>query len=193
MTKDLITLCLKMIKEWNVCSISHEKDLIRNKLFIIIQPFMAKWIASILAKKSQYASDEEIKSKSWDSFKYCLRLFKEDKPIPLPNHFYAYTKFFLSIPYSEKQILKNETKGPFVTEVTSDREPFHAYEDIEELKYFRSLLPQEYVSVFDDAIMSLVPSNSQKLQRLEESSLGYARYREAKKIFKIVIEFLLTR
>jgi intein-encoded DNA endonuclease-like protein len=67
------------------------------------------------------------------------------------------------------------------------------YEHIDELKAFRSMLPNEYVSTFDDAVMSMVPDSKERSSRLDVTKLDYRRYREAKQLFKIVIEFLLMR
>lgn len=179
-----------------------EKDIekqreIRNNIFLLVKPFMEKWIASILSKKQVFLSRHEMKSISWDCFEYCLRLYQPQKNIPVPNHFYAYSKFFLS--GSNKTFKKdpiNLSQGcPSFSEKDSsaDMSPFDAYESIDELKSFRSRLPSQYVPVFDDAVMSMAPGNNQKMNRSCEIPIPYDKYVEAKRIFKIVIEFLLLR
>lgn len=184
-----------------ILQLQSEKDIekqreLRNSIFLLIKPFMEKWIASILSKKQVFLNRHEMKSVSWDCFEYCLRLYQPSKDIPVPNHFYAYSKFFLS--GSRKSLKKDPSVSgqdyeSFSEAASSDMHPFDAYESIDELKSFRSRLPSAYVPIFDDAIMSLAPGNNQKMNRSSEIPVPYDKYMEAKRIFKIVIEFLLLR
>ncbi len=110
--------------------------------------------------------------------------------IPLPNHFYAYSKFYISMNYSGnsgKIVLVDLTDN-----LTSGNVDL-AYEHLDELREFRKTLPEEYYTVWDDALMSLVDYRADRLRRLDEAPLTYYRYSESKKIFKIVIDYLLRR
>ena len=151
---------------------------------------MNKWIQSILSQKKVFLSKEELLSMNYECFEFCLNRFKPDAKIPLPNHFYAYTKFFIGTNYVPNN-------GGIVCIDLADKEIGESvdlvYEYIDELKEFRKSLPEEYYSVYDDAIMSLVGSRQNRLRRLNESPLTYQKYCESKKIFKIVIDYLLRR
>ncbi len=192
MQKDTIALCTKLVKDYFALSDrTQEQQEVRNKLYLIIRPYMDKWIESILAQRKVFLPKEELLSLNYECFEFCLKSFKPNLPIPLPNHFYAYANFFLktnrSIENDNKYIcieLDNEKEG----------EVLHlAYEYIDELREFKKSLPDEYQSVFDDALMSLVDSRPARMRRLDESPLTYQKYCESKRIFKIVIDYLLRR
>jgi hypothetical protein len=190
--------CEDLIKQWCESPVGDGKNQIRNQLFLELKPFLCKWILSILSKKGRHLTEEEVNSTSWDCFEYCLRHFKPGRPIPLPNHFYTYTKFklitFLRIdPTLMKTEEIKENLSGLQNKQYDDESLFLVYEHLEELKGFRALLPSEYMFVFDDAIMSLVPDNRQRLQRIDTKTLSYVRYQESKRILKIVVEFLLMR
>jgi uncharacterized membrane protein len=190
MKKDQIEKCKTLIRDFDECLDLKQKQIIRNNLFFLMQPSIIKWYKDILSKKGLFIEMAELRSKSWDCFEFCLRLYKEEKKIPIPSHFYKYTNFFilnsLITPLKEEEINHNENNEEIDNFMS-------VLETVDEFKMFRSILPEEYVSVFDDALMSMAPANSQRLQRQKESGIPIARYQEAKKIFKIVIDFLLVK
>jgi|SRR3990167_7190306 len=190
MQKEQITECTNLAKQY-LSSVGERKNNIRNTLYFKMQMPMSKWIQSVLAQKKVFLGKEELLSMNYECFEFCLDRFKPDGEIPLPNHFYAYTKFFLNTNY----IATNN--GGIIRMDLADREIGEsidlAYEYIDELKEFRKSLPKEYYSVYDDAIMSLVDSRQNRLRRLDETPLTYQKYCESKKIFKIVIDYLLRR
>jgi hypothetical protein len=190
MKKSDIEKCEKMIREYNDTINNEERISIRNELFKAINPFMHQWVMSVLSKRGGYVSHEEIKSKSWDCFEYCLRHYKKGGKVPVPNHFYIYTRFHLTATSKPSEICECYDDNA----LDSVGDGLHSvYEHIDELKAFRSMLPNEYVSTFDDAVMSMVPDSKERSSRLDVTKLDYRRYREAKQLFKIVIEFLLMR
>ena len=169
----------------------------RNELFNILAVPLQKWMKTILQKRGLYLPQGEILSKSWDCFDFCLQHYSPEKNILIPNHFYTYTKFFIL-----NEIINRKDKHiQYISPSQNlenlgdhfDETYFDVLDDIEELRKFKERLPPKYHSVFDDALMSLAPNNNQNLQRLNVTSLGYAQYHEVKKIFKIIIEFLLMR
>lgn len=190
MKKEDINSLSKMINCYNSYPNCKEKDNLRNEIYLKILPYMKKWISSILSKKSIFLEKEEILSKSWDCFEFCLKHFKPEKNILMPNHFYAYTKFYLKIynKINNKNLSPQEldTKNSYIGEE-------NVYDQLEELKAFKNLLPEEYSLVFDDALMSLIPNNKDKQYRIKQSNLPVIRYKESKKIFKIIIDYLLRR
>jgi hypothetical protein len=187
--KDIDSL-FKMIILYNSYQNCIEKDNLRNEIYLKILPYMKKWISSVLAKKSIFLEKEEILSKSWDCFQFCLRHFKPEKKILIPNHFYSYTNFYLKIhnKIEEKNISEQEMgiKNSSLGEE-------NLYNQLDELKTFKNTLPEEYSLVFEDALMSLMPNNKDKQYRIKQSKLPIIRYRESKKIFKIIIDYLLRR
>ena len=194
MKKEQIQLCHKMICRYKSCRNEEKRNILRNEIFLIINPFMAKWIPAILSKKGMFLSHEEILSRSWDCFEFCLKHFKVKGPIQVPNHFYAYTKFYLImkiIRVSNKE--KRRRKNNIELEKLKTESMDIIYENLDELRYFRSMLEPGYNVVFDDALMSMHPKVIDKQRRMKESSLPQTRYKESKKIFKIVIDYLLRR
>jgi len=219
MNKDQIDISNGLIIQWMNEKDNNLKNQFRNRVFMIMKPFLEKWIVAILSKKGVFLSKEEAVSKGWDCFEFCLKNYKIGKAIPLPNHFYAYTKFYLIMAFKKELRLKKKEisdiseiaihrRGVYgnggIIEKRTDRETKDdvldiedsfsvVYEHLEELWKFKNRLQKEYVTVFEDALLSMSPNNSHKVQRVKESGLGYAKYHEIKKLMKVVIEFLLTK
>jgi hypothetical protein len=197
MQRNEIEQCTNLIIKWNQIPFGHEKDIIKKQLFHIMNPFMSKWISSIVSKrKYYYMSPEEILSKSWECFEFCLKHFKPKMNIPLPNHFYSYTKFLLatlSLEMRRKQ--QEEETNKIISEIQNpDRDDLSLlYGQLDELQQFRNFLPEEYVLVFDDTVMSLVPYSGNRIRRIDKTSLSYTKYHAIKKVFKVVVEYLLMR
>lgn len=223
MTKQQIIECYDLIKKYKEEEDETEQQIIRNQIFSLLSSHMERWIKSILSGRGHYLDQQEILSQSWDCFEFCLRHYKIDGLIPVPNHFYSYSKFYLSMSTRKdferakkettdilnmagqkrglfgerKKIIINSDCDGIINEKDSllqvEDSFLPVYEHIDELKSFRALLPSEYVSVFDDAIMSMVANHTQNLQRLNQTTLSYSKYQEVKKVFKIIIDFLLTK
>ena len=189
MQKDMILTCTELCRQFLTLT-GEEQEIKRNDIWKIVSPYMIKWVKVILAKRSNYLTQDEILSIGWDCFEFCLKHFKPEIDIPLPNHFYAYSKFYIAMYYSgnNKKIVCVDLSN----DLTNGNVDL-AYEHIDELREFRKSLPNEYYSVFDDALWSLVDYRKDRLRRLDEAPLTYYRYTESKKIFKIVIDYLLRR
>jgi hypothetical protein len=199
----------KLIQRYQTLPDGKRKDRLRNRIYIELRPFMMKWISAILSKKGVFLAKEEILSRSWDCFEYCLKLFKPHKNFYVPNHFYAYTRFYLKakpiIDKIDTELVPEYVKSNFRASLYREGHKENSsndsavidydklYENLEELRSFRAVLDEEYVLVFDDAVMSLAPSNKDRQHRMKESSLTHVRYKESKKLFKIVIDYLLRR
>ena len=161
---------------------------IRNQIFLEIQSYMIKWISSILSKKNVFLEEDEMQSLSWDCFEFCLKNYKIHKNIPLPNHFYNYCRFFLVMDY-----LKKKKHNDIETDNLISSDTDGAFLHIDELKAYHSILDKEYKIIFEDAINSMCGTMKDRERRLNKSELSYLRYTEAKKIFKLTIDFLLRR
>ncbi len=186
MEKKDIDVCISIATSISNCPSIEEQDKQRNKLFIYLQPTIIQWMHFILKAKTFYP-EEEIKALSWDCFLFCLNYYKPEKSIPLLNHFFAYTKFFLLIKEKEKISSKSSvspSKGEYDLSV---------FEVLDDLKNFKESLPEEYKPIFDDTLMSMSKANKDRVRRLKETSVKYYQYRESKKIFRLIIDFLLRR
>lgn len=221
MKKDDIDKATTLAFQWKQAEDEKVKEQIRNEIYFLTKPALERWILAILASKKIYYRPDEIISKGWDCFEFALKHFKPENPIPFPNHFYSYSKFFIQSEIQKEELLKKKElimppdeigshmRGVFGEagdmkyafqdysgnkndNLTIDDSLSSIYHHIEELKTFRSLLPEGYNMIFDDALLSLSPNNRDKVVR-RPKGFGDLKYREAKKIFKIIIEFLLMR
>jgi len=182
----------RIIMSYNSFHNGKEKENFRNEIYLEMNPFLLKWVSSILAKRGVYLEKSEMLSKSWDCFLFCLEHFKPHKKnISVPNHFYSYTFFYLKIQKTEK---KNDVLNQQQSEKNWIDSNFDIiYSVMDELRNFRNNLDDNYSSIFDDALMSLIPYKKDRQYRIKKSNISLIRYQESKKIFKIVIDYLLRR
>lgn len=183
-----------MIIRHNSCPEGKGKDNLRNEIYEDILPYMKKWMSSILSKKKIFLPPTDILSLSWDCFSFCLKTFKPDeKTIALPNHFHAYTKFCL-ISYLSKKRKNEKIEDEFSSVYEMTQTHLNSfYENMEELKKFKSLIPEDYKEIFDDAMLSMAGQSRDKIAYKKSKDYGYYKYCESKKVFKIVIDFLLLK
>jgi hypothetical protein len=195
MDKQLITKVRKKILELHSVQGKENRDEIRNNIYLEMKPFMQKTVTSVLHRKGIYISDEETLSIAWDCFEYCMSNYRHKKKIPIPVHFYKYSFFYITNELKKERKINKKHEIISFEDLSTAEIGFDddAYEELEELKSFRSTLPTNYITVFDDAFMSLSPHNKDKINRMTETSLTNVRYQESKKIFKIIIRFLITR
>lgn len=195
MQKEEIAKCTELAKKYFSFK-DKEQEAIRNELYFCLKQYMLKWMKTILSTKGLYWEANELLSESWLCFEFCLRHFKPEGCIPLPNHFYAYSKFYIaSIKNSQnkKHLLHDEYKE-HVDYMSMEGEDLNSvYEQLDELRCFKKSLPKEYYSIFDDAVMSMVGCLNDRVRRLGETPVKYYRYCESKKIFRITIDYLLRR
>lgn len=173
------------------------KEKIRNELFLLVQPFLLKCIKRKLGKRGIWKEQPEILSMSWDVFLYCLNRYKEG--YSLPAHLYIYSEFYL-ISYFHTE---NKNKIAYIEECgekVTDRASDHVRNLINEyisLKQFHALveknLGDDYARIFEDAMMSMTTARSPRISRQKELKIKYARYIEAKKVFRQIIIFLLAK
>jgi hypothetical protein len=192
MNKEDVDVCTAIMKELYSHSSGIEKEKYRNKLYLLLQESIIKWMCSILKSKAIFISQEEILSQSWDCFLFCLKYYNLEKNIPILNHFYAYTKFFLLLKESSKKYLKNKPVKSNKGE-SGEGYSLSTFECLDDLKSFRESLPEDYKTIFDDSFLSMGSAHKDRVRRLGETSVKYYQYHESKKIFRIVIDFLLRR
>uniref|UniRef100_A0A6M3LYW8 Uncharacterized protein n=1 Tax=viral metagenome TaxID=1070528 RepID=A0A6M3LYW8_9ZZZZ len=171
-----------------------EKETIRNDMFTKMSPTIGNWIMSILKYRKIYLSPQEKLSLGWEGFVFSLHHFHPERNIPLPNHFYGYTRFFLLSWLSGKKKVENQNVIMTPDIENSNPDDLEAlYEQMDELKQFRETIPKDYKKIFDDAILSIAGRPKDKIAYKKSSNYGYYKYCEAKKVFKLVIDFLLRK
>jgi hypothetical protein len=170
-----------------------EKDTIRNDMFVKMSPFIDRWIKGNLSYRQVYLDNTERLSLCWDCFEFCLKYYRLEKNIPLANHFYGYTRFFFLSWINDKRKIENQD-GPSIPPDEGKLDNLNIfYEQIDDLKQFRNAIPESYKSIFDDALLSMTGKTADKIPYLKSDHYSYYKYCESKKVFKIVIDFLLRR
>jgi hypothetical protein len=167
-----------------------EKQIIRNSLFEKIRPFMDRWIKSNLKTSQLYIEEDERLSLNWDCFLYCLESYCPERNISLPRHFYQYTRFFL-LSWLEKSRKTRDFQDLFHREEGDNPETL--YSILDELKKFRETIPEDYYQIFDDALLSIAGRPQDRVPYVKSTGYTYYKYCEAKKAFKLIIQFLLLK
>lgn len=193
MDKKKIKEIQQLITKLHSCKGENNRNIARNNIFFEMKPFMLRWMSSILLKKGVYKDNDELLSLSWDCFEYALYHYKNKKKIPIPNHFYKYSMYFIKDMISKNISKHKETSIYELNNLETNDYNEKLYSDLDELKAFRSELPDNYKIVFNDALMSLAPSNKDRVSTVSTTTLTTMRYQESKKIFKWVINFLIKR
>lgn len=191
-----ISDCQQLIKRYSLLKNVKMKQNVRNELFTKMYPDIMKWIGSILANKKVFLSREEMTSISWDCF--CSGLDNYKGVIPLPHHFYTYSKYFLmSNPDQNPEVFlsdmsENIHDKPSLTIKNELQDGWlETWELKEELLRFRDGLPEKYKEIFDDALMSMSAWSAQRVRR-NTKNYAFYRYDSAKQVFKFVIKYILN-
>jgi|WetSurSiteA1Bulk_404760.scaffolds.fasta_scaffold32503_3 hypothetical protein len=193
-----VAICIKLLKQYIVEDNIQEQQLIRNKLYSLLSTYIISYIKLFLRNERTYLQESEIISISWDCFEFSLKNYRFEKSISIPNHFRSYTRFYLLIQRNKQRKRKTVLENFLFTESKKNsRDKLVNSNDnidcLDGIKIFRSMLDEEHISVFDDAIMSMAAGTKHRIRRLKESPLHYYKYCEAKKIFKVVIDYLLRK
>jgi hypothetical protein len=93
MTKEVQVKCQKLMDQYQNVK-GKRKQLIRNQLYFELEIDLIKWIRSILKLWGKNCTDIEIRSLSWHCYYHGLELYKK-REVPLPFHFYLYSKYYL--------------------------------------------------------------------------------------------------
>jgi len=190
--------CIELIREYDKETDFHVKCRIRNKLYHILRPYLICWIKERHKKRGEWEDEGSILSLSWDTFLYCLSYYKRDGNFI--THFKKYTTFYIISMFNINSSLNR--KVVVMEEV--DRQV-----EINEVLYFCGNILNEYVAVkkfkqlveeklggdyikiFEDALLSMSPYNPYRINREKELKINHYRYIEAKKVFRLIISFLL--
>lgn len=194
MTPDIIRQCQTLISSYAAEPNPDKQNEIKGALYLCLRPHIIKWMNAVVVSKQLFGIKDEVVSLSWDCFEFCLSHYKPQRMVPVPNHFYAYVKFFLGIYQAEQNRKNNKTHNQFVdSERNSVVNEEAAYLIMDELKAFHASLDNRYKDIFEDAVMSMSNNRKDRVRRVNEGSYQYTQYIESKKVFKMIIDFLLRR
>jgi hypothetical protein len=161
----------------------------RNDLFLIMKPFMLKWIKSILKGWSRYEEEDKILSLSWDCFEYCFYKYSNYN-VHIPKFFYDFTKYFLLMHYGAKDKVSlpiNELKKTLQLVSSEDN---ICLDKLLTLMQFRNVIPDEDKVVWDDAVQSLSSKISDR-RKTYKHGMDDNFYRRLKKSYIPIIKLIL--
>lgn len=182
------------IKCYHDCTTQITKDKIREEIFLYMSPILDKWIKGILNNRKFYMSYPERLSVSWDCFLFCFDKYNPDKNIPILKHSYTYTKFFFLSWFAKESKTNNNFNAEEECDKNKENDPSIFYDQIDELRQFRDTLGgQGYKQIFDDALLSMAGRPENKVGYVQTTAYHKYKYQEAKKAFKLIIDYLLRR
>lgn len=191
MDKELSCECLDKIQKYKRYKREWQKKQIRNEIYALMSSDMLNWIKSILKKWNKHETKEEILSLSWDCFEFCLKYFKVEEEYKVEKHFYSYTSYYLLNRYAKKDrvfLPLDELKGILGIIETPEN---LAFEKLLTLTQFRNVIPEKYLVVWDDAVLS--QSAATQFQHRTRGNIGMedSTYRAIKEILKNIVKELL--
>ena len=162
---------------------------IRNDIFKEIMPHMQKWIKSIIVKWNKFEPEDELLSLTWDCYYFCLEKY-HNFDIPIPKHFFNYTRYYLLNRYAIKErvlVPLDELKEILGIEKTKESQMFVNFLT---LYQFREGLPKEFHVVWDDALLSL--SDAPKERHITKNhGMDNNAYTKLKKSYVVFIKVIL--
>lgn len=165
------------------------KDDARNVIYILMKPFIIKWIKSILRGWAKYETEENIIGLSWDSFYYCFNKYS-NYDVPVPKFFYDFTRYFLLMHYAKKDRVFLSLEELRATLHLVPTRHNIAFEKLLTLYQFRDAIPSDDLIVWDDALLSMsnVDRYKNKSRNVGMSDFYYNRM---KKTFISIIKTIL--
>lgn len=168
-----------------------ERDILRNRIYKLLQPYLMSCIRNYLRDRKQYDNDREVVSISWDAFLKGLQSYKGKKE--LVKHFQ--TCCIRHVRNSYRLLPEVEFNESEVDQIYATC-PDTVVDGLMLLQSFRDQLPNEYREVLDDTLKDKTRTfrrSPMDRRRTEEEVLSEARYHEAKRCFQIMIKFLIRR
>jgi len=190
MNKQLQKDCLELVKKYNSYKSKRYKTEYRNKIFLMMQPWMIKWIKSILSKWGKFESEQEILSTAWDAFYYCLNKYSNYE-VPIPKYFHDFTRYYLLMEYARRDKVSLPMRELQDTLALVDTPENILFDRLLTLNQFRDVLPEEYRGIWDDACFSLAASVKEKMPMNNTRGLDYNLYRRLKASYIPMIRLIL--
>lgn len=113
MTKDEQRLIGELLQYHKRVRGVQPKAQVRNRIYFLLQPWLMRWIYSILRKWHVYVDQQELLSLSWHCFIHALDRYRNTN-VPVPFHFYTYSLYYLYLEYKGRgrEILQEELELP---------------------------------------------------------------------------------
>ena len=194
LNRELQQQCKQLILKYKSYKREGWKVRCRNQLYLLMKPWLLRWVKDILGKWGKCESEGGLLRLSWECFYFCLERYKVGSSISLPKYFYNFSRYYLLGLYARREVVTlplEELKE--VLHLVPENPPNALLENILTLRQFQEQLPEEYVPVFEDALMSLAPAPKQRVWHWRKG-MGVTRqtYCELKKAYKNVILWILT-
>lgn len=168
----------------------HNTD--RNQLFELMRPCLLYWITDMNYKFNLKYSKSDIVSISWDCFLFCLKQYKIIYVIPFVKHCYAYTKFYIQLLIRSKKKDNDENLADEFNEESyflKQKEMVFLNDIMEELNNFKKSLPKDYQLIFENTLNNIMIGTNNV--RTKNCKLSQPRFKEATKMFRFIISFLV--
>ena len=183
MTPEIQSECLGLIQKYQRLIYKKVKERTRNKIYELMHTYLCKWIMSIYRDWGMFKQKGEVVSLSWEVFEYCLERYTDDYPIPL--HFYTYSRYYLltKLKGQDGPVLKGYMDGlPEWLKTCETTRGWCAVDKVLDLESFRGIIPEEYYSIFDDALHSLHPAKQMRRTGVKPSGIHKGEYYRVKKV-----------
>lgn len=163
--------------------------ILRNELFLKMKDDQIKWVKSILYKWKKFETEQEILSLSWDCFEFCFERYL-NYDIPLPKHFYEYTRYHLLMKYGKKDrvFLPEEELQEILGLVQTPQNIL--MDRLLTLKQFREVIPDDLKVAWDDSFYSM-SADPKGHMFTKQSGMDQRVYIRLKRAFIPIIRLIL--
>ena len=162
---------------------------LRNGIFFLMQDTVKSHIQKILKRWGKWEVETEILALTWDAFYFCLERYR-NFDLPIPYHFYLYTRYYLLDHYGRKDrvlLPLDELREILSIEPTPDNALFCKLLTICD---YRSQFPEKFHVIFDDAFQSLHPAPRYQQRTPDMGGHPKAVYEAVKKVFIVTLNYL---
>ena len=184
----------KLVRKYKSYKVEHYRVRARNKLYEELRVWMLIWMKSILSSWHKWEDKDELLSLSWDAFCFCLQYYN-NLDVPLPKHFFDYTKYFLLKKYAEKEsvelsmdelketlsLIPSDINGTFVNLLTINQ-------------YIQESVPKKHKAIFCDALHSISNNHMERVWGWKSGcGVSQKTYEQLKKAYRGIILYLLKK
>lgn len=170
-----------------------EKQILRNRLFKLLQPQLIACIKGVYKDRGMYGSDEEILSTSWDCFQKGLATYRRGSTT-VKMHFRDACFNHIRWTVRKGGKLRESSLNVNIVDSLYKSEPLQIMDGMFLLQEFRNALDECYRGVFDEALDSfktMQVTRDPKILHTVRSNKN--RYGEALRCFRMMIEFMVRR
>jgi len=163
MPENVACACACILDKYKDAKEEEDKIALRNEAFEAMRGYFVLWINSIIKRWYKRETKENTLSLSWDAFEFCLGHYK--KGYNVAPFFYSYIRYFLLMHYSKKEKTRVPLEELQVILHQFPSPEFHHFERLLTLYQFRDVIPEDFVPVWDDALMSLDPNRQNRVSQ----------------------------